>query len=478
MSNLLSSLITSAGALQAYSQVLDVTQNNVTNASTPGYARQSQEIVAMPFDPATGATGGITTSQMVSSRNEYAEQAVRQQSALLGDAQQNVSSFTALQPLFDISGNAGIPSALNSLFQSFSAWGQTPGDSTARRTVMARATDLANAFNQTAAGLDNVSQDTEKQLQQTVTQVNQLLGQLQGYNRQILQGERNDAGLDARVHAALEQLSQYIDVTAMPQPDGSMSVLLNGQTPLVIGDKEFTLAYHAHQPDNPPAVFAGAPPHAQIVAADGTDITAKVTGGQLGTLLNLRNKVLPSYIGDAYQAGDLNTMAKQFAERVNGLLTSGQLADGTPGAALFTFDAVNDTQAARTLAVDPAVQPDQLAAIDPGPPAYVSNGIPLALSRLASPVDDADRINGASYNEFYGGIAASVGGKLADANNQLAVQQSALAQAKNMRQQMSGVSLDEEAAILIQFQRAYEANSKLITILDQLTQDTINILQT
>ena len=57
------------------------------------------------------------------------------------------------------------------------------------------------------------------------------------------------------------------------------------------------------------------------------------------------------------------------------------------------------------------------------------------------------------------------------------MQQSAVAQAKNLRQQMSGVSLDEEATILIQFQRAYEANSRLIGVLDQLTEDTINILQ-
>ena len=40
-----------------------------------------------------------------------------------------------------------------------------------------------------------------------------------------------------------------------------------------------------------------------------------------------------------------------------------------------------------------------------------------------------------------------------------------------------GVSLDEEATILIQFQRAYEANSRLITVLDQLSQATIDMLQ-
>jgi len=39
------------------------------------------------------------------------------------------------------------------------------------------------------------------------------------------------------------------------------------------------------------------------------------------------------------------------------------------------------------------------------------------------------------------------------------------------------VSLDEEATLLIQFQRAYEANSRMITVLDQITQDAINILQ-
>jgi flagellar hook-associated protein 1 FlgK len=52
-----------------------------------------------------------------------------------------------------------------------------------------------------------------------------------------------------------------------------------------------------------------------------------------------------------------------------------------------------------------------------------------------------------------------------------------VSQAQNLRQQVSGVDLNEEAMILVQFQSAYEANSKLITVLDQLTQDTINILQ-
>ncbi len=64
-----------------------------------------------------------------------------------------------------------------------------------------------------------------------------------------------------------------------------------------------------------------------------------------------------------------------------------------------------------------------------------------------------------------------------EAQDELTVRQSTTAQAKQLRQQMSGVSLDEEAATLVQFQRAYEATSRMITVLNQLTEDTINILQ-
>jgi flagellar hook-associated protein 1 FlgK len=67
---------------------------------------------------------------------------------------------------------------------------------------------------------------------------------------------------------------------------------------------------------------------------------------------------------------------------------------------------------------------------------------------------------------------------LDNANNNLQTQQAAVSQAQNVRQQLSGVSLDEEAAILLQIQQAYEASSKLINILDQLTEDTINMLPT
>jgi flagellar hook-associated protein 1 len=477
MSNLISSLMSSAGALDAYSQVLDVTQNNVANASTPGYAKQTQYLEAMRFDPTLGFTGGVRAGQVQSSRNQYAEQAVRQQTTALGQAQQNVNSLTSLQSLFDVTGNSGISAALNNLTQSFSAWGQTPTSTVARQTVLQRASDVANAFQQTASGLAKAAQDTSQQLRNTVTEINNLAKTLAGFNKQILSGDHNDPGVDAQIHSTLEQLSQDVDFTATEQPDGSYTVLINGEKPLVIADRTYDLRETPVAPD-PAAPNPQGPPHQSVLTSDGIDITARLTGGQVGALLNLANTVLPGYLGDSSQEGSLNTLASQFAGRVNTLLKNGYQTDGTPpvpGIPLFTYDTNNKTNAAQSLKVISTVTPDQLAAVTLGPP-EVANGVALALSQLGNPTDSADKIGGVSYTEYFGSLASNVGSQLNDATNQLQSQQSAVAQAQNLRQQLSGVSLDEEATTLIQFQRAYEANSKLISVLNQLTQDTINIL--
>jgi len=479
MSNLLASLVSSASTLEAYGRVLETAQNNVSNASTPGYAKQRISLYALPFDPAGGVTGGVRAGELSSSRNEYAETAVRQQTSATSYQQQLVNSLTDLESRFDISGNSGIPKALNDLFQSFSTWATTPGNQATRQTVLDGATQVANTFQQTYNALSSQSQNAEQQIRQTVDAINAKVAEIQNYNHIALQGNKDDAGLSARMHAALDELSELVDFSARFESDGSVSITLNGQTPLLLEDQQYKISADLTVPQVPPSAYPDAPATMRILGSDGTDITGRATGGQLGALLHVHNEVLASYIGDSTQAGSLNRLAKQFASRVNGLLTNGQIDAGPPaqsGVPIFTYDTTNDAAVARTLAVDPTITPDQLSTIDPGPPS-VSNGVPLALSQLASPLNDADKIDGVSFTEFYGQIASYAGSQLSDANNNQQVQQSLLAQAKDLRDQYSGVSLDEEATILMQFQRAYQANSRFITILDQLTQDTIDILK-
>jgi len=352
----------------------------------------------------------------------------------------------------------------------------------AQQNVIQQATTVADAFQQTASGLQQVAQDTAQQLQQTVTDVNQITSELASYNQQIMNGDRNDAGLDAQINSTLQQLSQDGSISATEQADGTYTVLLDGQTPLVIGNQAYNLSA-APTPNSPTSDNPLGPAHLSVLAYDGTDITSQVTGGQLGSLLNTANSVLPGLLGDQNNAGSLNTLASKFADTVNNLLTQGYQTDGSDGnpavggVPLFTYGANNPTNVAASLQVSSTITPSQLAAIDLGPP-EVSNGVALALSQLANPTDGTGEIGGLSYTQYYAGMAANVGNLLSNATNLQQTQQSSVAQAENVRQQVSGVSLDLEATILIQFQQAYEASSKLITILDQLTNDTINMLST
>ena len=480
MANLISTLMTTGGSLNAFTQALNVVQNNVANASTPGYASQTQSLEAMKFDPVDGFTGGVVAGQIVTSRNEYVEKTVQQQTSLLGQAQQDVNGLTDIESQFDITGNSGITAAFNSLFNAFSAWAQTPTSAVEQQSVIQQATNVAQAFQQAASGLTAVFRNVDGQMQATVANVNHIATQLAGFNQQIMQGDRNDAGLDAQIHSTLEQLSSYGSVTASQLSDGTWTVLLNGQTPLVLADRAFTLTTGI-TPPGPGALNPTGPAHLSILAADGSDITAATTSGQLGSLLNLANVVVPSYLGDGAQDGSLNTLAEKFASNVNTLLTNGYQSSGpppVPGLPLFTPpDPTNPTNVANSLQVNPNLSPTQLAAISPGPPT-VSNGVALALSQLSNPISASDEIGGLSYAQYYAGMASSVGTLLNNATDRLQSEKGAVAQAQNVRQQFSGVSLDQEATILIQFQQAYEANSKLITILDQLSQDTINMLST
>ncbi|HKW98389.1 MAG TPA: flagellar hook-associated protein FlgK [Bryobacteraceae bacterium] len=478
MGDLFASLKSSAGALDTFQRSLDAVQNNVTNASTPGYARQIATLNALPFDPNAGLGGGVTPGAIQSARDEYAEQSVRQQFSQLGTLEQKAQSLQGIELNFNVTSDSGIPGALNTLFQNFSSWSVTPSSSASRQAIIDSARQVAQSFQQAAASLGQTSRDTGRQIQQTVDQINALAGQLRSYNTQRLAGDTNDAGLDAQIHATLEQLSEYGDITATTEPNGSVTVLLGGQTPLVIGANQYNLsASFSTSATAPPTIAGGAPP-ARILDALGNDVTAQISQGKLAGQLDIYNNTLPSLIGNAYQQGGLNVLAQSVADRVNQILESGNISDGppaVPGVALFSYNAANPSAIASTLSLANGITPDQLAAIDPGPP-YVSNGIALRVAALASPVNAADEINGSSYAEFYGSLAASVGQASSDAQSQLSVQKQTLAQARSLRSQSSGVSLDQEAASMIEFQRAYDATARMVTVLDELTSSTINML--
>ncbi len=478
MGSLLTALQSSASAMQTFEQALETIGNNVSNSSTPGYADQSVALTALPFQPSQGLPGGVAVGAIQSSRNEFAEQNVRQQVSILGTSESTSQSLSSIESTFTVSSDGGVAGALNQLFSDFSSWSVSPSSSAAQQTVIDDAQQVSEAFQQAYTGLSQNLTGTGQQIQATVTQINSYASQLAADNQQIQNGDRNDAGLDASIHSTLESLSELTNITARQESNGTWTVLAGGQTPLVLGTRTDQLNVSFSTAPSDPATVPGGVPPARIVDSDGVDVTGEISQGQLGGQLQIYNSVLPSLIGNSYQQGGLNVLAQGVADTVNNILTSGNISDGPPpvaGIPLFTYNAATPTAVAGTLGVNPAVTPGQLAAIQPGPP-EVSNGIPLQLAALANPTTTTGQINGFSFTGYYGTLAAQVGQESSNAQNQLTVQQQTVAQARSLRSQISDVSLNEEAAKLLQFQNAYQATAQTITILDTLTQDTINIL--
>jgi flagellar hook-associated protein 1 FlgK len=452
MGSLAASLINASGALDAYQGALEVTENNVTNASTPGYANQLVNLVAQPFDLANGDSGGVMLGTTQSSRSQLAEQSVRTQQSAYSYDQQQVSDLSTAQDYFSLSATSGIGPDMSAFFGSFSSLSVTPNDTVARQTVLNDAATVAQDFNDAADGLLSQTNNLQQATISTISSINQLAGTIAQINSQTSVGPSGgvDAGVDAQLNASLDELSQYVNFTVLQQPDGQTSVYLGGQTPLVVGEQSYAIQGDFSTPQT------------AILSSSGTDITDQVANGQLGAELNDNNNLLPSYVSG------LNTLAQTFADQVNNGLNNGIDENGAaPVTNLFTYNAT--TGAAASLAVNP-LTPDQIAAASPGAPG--GNGNALALAALAN----APVANGYTFAQAYGNLGGQVGSDLSSATNNSTTDEALLSQAQSLRQQISGVSLDEEAVSLMQYERSYDAISKMLGVLNTLSLDVVNLL--
>lgn len=454
MGTLTTALYNSAQSLQAFEQAMAVTQNNVSNANTPGYARQVQTFSAQAFNMERGLSGGVSAGEVESTRNVYAETSVQSEQSAVNFSSQSVSDLQTLEPQFDVTGASGVSAALNSLFNSFSALSVSPNDSQARQNVLTQAQATAQAFQQTATGILNTGNSVNAETKATVDDINRLAGTIAQINSQARVNPDGsvDAGVDAQMYSSLEELSQDVNFTTIHQPDGTISVYLGGQTPLVMGDTAYSIQGNFSLPQ------------IEVQDQNGKDITSQITGGQLGSELQTKNTLLPSYMGS------LNTLAQTLADQVNSTLDNGLDATGqAPTTELFNYDTTSG--AAFTLSVNPLTT-DQLAAASAGAPG--GNGNALALSAL----QNANVVNGETFTAAFGTLGGQVGEDISNAQNQQTTSQSLLTQAQNLRSQISGVSLDQEAASLMTYQEAYQATSKMFGILENLDTVTLGLIPT
>jgi flagellar hook-associated protein 1 FlgK len=449
MGGISSAMISTAEAMRVIQRQVSLVQNNIVNASTPNYARLDQATMANRFNPnMDSSSGGISAAPLISGRDRFLEGAVWERQSSNGYSEQSLKSLRGVEAALPVTADRGIPAAMEKFYSSAAQLALSPNSDLSRQALLDRARSAARSFNEAANEFGVLTARAGTELGYAVRDINTLAKEIAAINRQRKQDFRNvtDAGLDSRLHVALEKLSTLVDHNTLTQEDGSVVVFVAGQVPLVAGEEAYPLSTTINDGQY------------QIIDSRGENMTPAIKTGRLGALLEVRNTTMPSY------SAQLNTLARGFADQVNGILAGGLAANGLPpGQNLFTYDAV--AGAAATLAVT-GMTTGELAAAGAGEPGGNANA-----NRLAQ-LSKQPAINGLTLTAYYGAMATTLGARVESTRGQNTSDQQLLLQARTVRQQVSGVSVDQEAAKLLEYQRGFQAVGQVMGVLNEMA-DTL-----
>jgi flagellar hook-associated protein 1 FlgK len=452
MSSLLTALHISTGAMQAEQGAMEATANNVANVNTPGYSREIPEFSEnQPFVAGNLTFGtGVSLEKLSSVRDAVLQLRIQAESGQQGALDALVSGLNQVQTPFT-SGSGDIASQLSNLFSSISQLSTNPASIPLRQGVLTAASNLASTFRNTASNLTSQRSNLDLSVTQSVQQVNTLTQQIAGLNGQIsaLENVNQDASafVDKR-DVLVNQLSGLIDVSRISTDSGITLTTSNG-TALVAGTQSFSLATQLGS--------AGV----QHVFAQGTDITSQLNSGQLGGLLEVRDQKIPALLLG------LDTLASGLANAFNIANASGFDLNGNNGTNLFAAPPGPGAAANLTVAIT-----------DPALIASSSDGSAGSNGNLAnfSAIHDQATISGQTPSDYYGNLVFGVGNDVSTATAELQSSQLVLQQLQDQRGSISGVSLDEEATHMVEYQRAYEAAARVVTTVNQMLETVINMV--
>jgi flagellar hook-associated protein 1 FlgK len=451
MIGLNSSLSIATEALGAQTAALEVTNNNIANANTPGYSRQVVSLSsAASVQNGTTVDEGVSYQGFTSVRDAVLGMAINAATADQGSLAAQNALLTQVNSAFSGT-TTGIGASLSTLFSDLSALSTNPTDLSARQTVFSDANALANAFHQGASALSNASSAANQQVSSSVAQVNQLSHQIAALNGQIATTEASggDGGaLTDQRDELTNQMSRLIGVS-VTQTSGTPTLTTVNGSPLVIGDSAYQLQ-----------VTTASDGTAHVLDGQGNDITEQLSGGTVGGAITARDSTIPAL------SQQLDALASQFAAAMNSAQTGGYDLNGNSGVAMFTVPPTGSAAAGITVALNSG---SQIAASSDGTPGSSGNVKTL----LA--VQSTNLPGGAHPTDSYAALVASVGFAGSQVSTSLAATTSSLQQLTSQQDSESAVSIDEETANLIRYQQAYSAAARVISTINDIYTTLMNL---
>src|SRR5712691_2564786 len=441
--SLFSSLTTSARSLEAQRMGLEVTGQNIANVNTPGYSRRVVDFASV----APEAGGGVDVESVRATRDRLLDKRLQQEVPAERREAAMADSLSVVETSLGAAGQS-IDLGLANFFDAFSRLAETPTSSVSRQEVLLQGETLAQTFQEMSRRLESSQVDTDRSIRSTVDEVNALAQRIAVLNQSM--GGPQDASqthLQDEQAGLVRKLSELVDISVIDRENGGgVDISFGNGRSLVIGDQARALVA---TPTGPSGL--------STLSVAGNPITSEITGGKLGGLLNVRDVNIPDYMNQ------LDTLAFSVANEVNSAHTAGYTLSGAAAGDFFVAPAAV-AGAARAMAVETAIAGDVGLIAASGTGQAGDNVTATTIARLR----DARVLNGntATFSDGWSQLVYRVGRDTQTAKAEKSSREEIVRQVDTLRDEVSGISLDEETMHLLKYQRAYEANARFFSAIN------------
>lgn len=451
--------------LRVSSSGMNVVSNNIANANTVGYNKQvfTQGTRASSFNGLLG--GGVVGIGVTSFIDPFIERQLVEENAEFGVFEGRGNILANLESVVQDNDGAGIGTAITSFFNSWSELSADPANGALRESVRGAGEDLAARFSNVHRQIQNLRSNASSSIETKVDEINAQLETLADYNGAIMEASDQTTILElkAQRNVVLQELSRNININYFENSDESLTIQIGGTgVPLVSTNKYAVL-------DTSDDLGAGGSMTINTTIAGGgtasIDATANITGGVLGGQLTDRNGELND------QLDKLNTLAYNLVTQINDAHDDGYGLDGSTGNNFFTALASSDSAAA-LMSIDPdlASDLDKISAAEEDPTGGSSGVGDGRIANAIVALQSSKVLDGGTqtFSQFYNNMVSTVGIQAGQVNKGYESQANLLSRLQLQRENVSGVNLDEEAADLIKFQRAFEGSARVMSVANEM----------
>lgn len=460
--SLLGALQSGARGLAVASAGIDVTTQNVTGASTPGFSRrtlQSKQLAPIQENGlwlGQGATAsGIArqTDRLLGVRLVAGTGAEAAASTL-------ADSLSLVESYFGAGETSGISDALSGWYDALGEASADPGSEALRGGVVSSAESLAASVSRVATSLSESIESFNGQIAGSLDAANATLQEIAALNAAIgKQGSTaGPADLLDRRDQLIVELATTVGARVELRADGQATVFIAGHA-AVSGGEARLLSTATDDAGNTTL---------QLAVDDGAlDITAGI-GGKLGGYVEAR-ELAEGWISD------LDEFAYNFATAMNTQNAAGFDQAGSAGGNIFAVGA-SSAGAAADMAVESTLVEDvSLLAFAGAATAEAGDG--NNLESLLALEDDTTTFAGRTAAGVISSVVASVGAAVVAAETDAETEAAILTDITALRESISGVDTDEEAVSLLQYQAAYRSAARVISAADEMLRQLVTLGQ-